>query len=233
MVVIFSLLSPNVTAILYIQYTPGTGRMAQLQTINFDWWRDPKGYRIVREKPWGHRIVRKGHPREKLELCRPLDPTDSLFRVFANIGTAPKGLLDFVNRHGPLTLTGNDQGDPVGHVAWHARVMQDLLKSVSADRQQTSLAEKFNGAPAVTFDAMVVWDPVAKAAKWELRPRSLLDGLWLQFGQAVTRGANIRTCAHCGAWFETGAGTGRRLDSKFCSDEHRIAFNSLKRSKEK
>ena len=60
----------------------------------------------------------------------------------------------------------------------------------------------------------------------------LLDALWLQLGQALTVSAKIRQCEHCGNWFEAGRGTGRRLDAKFCSDEHRIAFNSLKRSKE-
>jgi len=39
--------------------------------------------------------------------------------------------------------------------------------------------------------------------------------------------------ANVAAFFEAGRGTGRRLDAKFCSDEHRIAFNSLKRSREK
>jgi len=41
---------------------------------------------------------------------------------------------------------------------------------------------------------------------------------------------NKRACAHCGAMFEAGRGAGRRADAKFCSDEHRVAFNSLKRS---
>ena len=84
----------------------------------------------------------------------------------------------------------------------------------------------------VNFYAWLDWDPQTEISRWEFCPSTLLDGLWLQLGQAVTRGVHIRVCAHCGNLFETGIGTGRRLDARFCCDEHRIAFNSPKRSKE-
>ncbi len=60
----------------------------------------------------------------------------------------------------------------------------------------------------------------------------LLAALWVQVGQSIGSGAIIRRCQQCGELFEVGLGTGRRQDAKFCSDKHRIAFNSLKRSKE-
>jgi hypothetical protein len=59
---------------------------------------------------------------------------------------------------------------------------------------------------------------------------SLLNALWFEAGEFLTRDAQVRECMYCGGWFETGPGIGRRADAKFCSDEHRIAFNSLKRS---
>jgi hypothetical protein len=40
-------------------------------------------------------------------------------------------------------------------------------------------------------------------------------------------------CLKCGETFLSGAGTGRRLDAKFCSDAHRIAYNSFKRTEQK
>jgi hypothetical protein len=107
--------------------------------------------------------------------------------------------------------------------------MQSALTWIS----QPQLRRKHTFGGSVPFRAWIDWDPVTSTPLWRVRPSTLLDGLWLQFGQAVTRGSRIQTCAHCGAWFEAGRGTGRRLDSKFCSDEHRIAFNSLKRSREK
>jgi hypothetical protein len=61
----------------------------------------------------------------------------------------------------------------------------------------------------------------------------LLDGMWIQVAQKITSGVSIGACTHCGLWFAQGGRKGRRRDSKFCSDEHRIAFNSLKRTKEK
>jgi hypothetical protein len=234
MVVIFPLPSSNVTAILHIHYRADTGRMAQLQTINLDWWRDPKGYRLVEGKPAGMpRIVRNGRPNDGPKHSRPLDETNDLFLIFARNATTTDGALKFVQRYGPLTASGNDQGDIVSYVTHHARMMRDLLKSFSTHRERPKVPVKFDVIPGVTFNAAVIWDPLTDSLRWQVRPSTLLDGLWLQFGQAVTRGAHIQTCVHCGKWFETGPGTGRRLDSKFCSDEHRIAFNSLKRSKEK
>jgi hypothetical protein len=87
--------------------------------------------------------------------------------------------------------------------------------------------------PGIPMFARLDWDRKSSSPVWKFHPNTLLDGLWLQFAQAMTRGTQIRTCMHCADLFEAGLGTGRRLDAKFCSDEHRIAFNSLKRSKEK
>src|SRR6516162_298737 len=60
-------------------------------------------------------------------------------------------------------------------------------------------------------EAKIVCDPLTRALKWELRPNSLADALWLQLGQKLTAGFQIRQCEHCGDWFEAGQGTGRRL----------------------
>ena len=38
------------------------------------------------------------------------------------------------------------------------------------------------------------------------------------------------TCRHCGEMFASGAGTGRRGDAVFCSNEHKIRYYSLQRS---
>ena len=141
-------------------------------------------------------------------------------------------MLDFVQKYGPLTIYGNDQGDRVGEVIRRAEIMRDTLKWMAAHPQRRMSHETFFG-PGISLHACLEWDRRSRSPQWRFRPTALIDGLWLQFAQAVTRGVQMRTCLHCGDLFEAGLGTGRRLDAKFCSDEHRIAFNSLKRSKEK
>jgi len=189
---------------------------------------DPKGYHLAETEPLKLlRIVRNGGPRDKLVYCRPLDRSRTLFRIFATSATTPEGLLKFVQRYGPITLEGNEKGDLVGYAIRKAQLMQDTLRWHA--RQRGSDKPSLD---SVTLHARLDWDEKGSLS-FKLRPNSLVDGLWLQFAQEVTRGVHIRACKHCGDLFETGVGTGRRLDAKFCSDKHRIAFNSLARSKEK
>ncbi len=217
--------------------------------IELDWTRDPKGYRLAETgRPKMLRIVRNGTGKG-LENFPPFQPlsTDSLFEIFANIATTAEGALNFVRRYGPLTAEGWDAGEPVSLVTFHAEYMREVLRVWAGKRKQLRIpirrSQKAAGLPLVvhpddagpssSLDAKVVWDPLVRTLKWELRPKALLDALWLQLGQALTSDVQIRQCEHCGDWFEAGRGTGRRQDAKFCSDEHRIAFNSLKRSREK
>jgi hypothetical protein len=207
--------------------------MTQL-VIEFDWVRDPKGYHLDEKG----RVVRngKGHTAKDQELCRPLSSTDTLFRIFAHMATTPEGVLDFVQRYGPLTWDGWDatKGELVRRVIPHAQRMSQILESRAGKWKRPGFPEdhRETGAPS-SVDAWVVWDRTAKEFKWSLRPKTLLDALWLQLGQWLTLGTQIRGCQHCGQLFEAGRGTGRRADAKFCSDEHKIAFHSLKRSRKK
>ena len=220
-------------------------------SIELDWTRDPKGYRLVEKaQPPKLRIVRNGteHP-SKLPPFQPLASTDLLFKVFANTATTPEGALDFVQRFGPLTKGGwGSEGEDVNSVMYQAEKMWGVLtawfgrqkppvnpivvRSPIASRLPL-VVNRYDTGPSIALDAKVVCDPLTKALKWELHPNSLLDALWLQLGQKLTAGAEIRQCEHCGDWFEAGQGTGRRLDAKFCSDEHRVLYNSLKRSRGK
>jgi hypothetical protein len=145
-------------------------------------------------------------------------------------------VLDFVRRFGPLTLDGwdSEKGDDVNLAISNADHMRQLLKHASGNQKRASLPhDQHQASRSSSIDAQVIWDPATRGPKWELRPKTLLDALWLQLGQALTAGVQIRQCEHCGDWFEVGRGTGRRLDAKFCSDEHRTTYNSLKRSREK
>jgi hypothetical protein len=212
--------------------------MVQL-VVEFDGVRDPKGYRLVEDRLLrSTRVVRngKGHTPKDFEFCRPLSSTDSLFRIFVHMATTPDGVLEFVQRYGPLTEAGGDPdlGDDVRLVISSAEHMRQLLRYFSGNEKRPHLAaSRHQATQSASMGMQVIWDPATMAPKWELRPNTLLDALWLQFGQALTRGGRISQCQHCGIWFEAGRKTGRRLDAKFCCDEHRTAFNSLKRSREK
>lgn len=63
-----------------------------------------------------------------------------------------------------------------------------------------------------------------------LKATSLMSGLFWQLINSKRAGAQYRSCQYCGIIFEVGVATGRRADAKFCSDEHKIVFNSRKRS---
>ena len=189
--------------------------------IELDWARDPKGYQLAEiGQPKELRIVRKGTGQgpKSLPPFQPLASRDMLFKIFANTATSPAGALDFVTRFGPLTTEGWDTGtgDQVSLVTFHAEYMRAVLNVWA--RKQTHLHtpvghdQRSQGRPLVvsphasgpssSLRAMVVWDAAAKSLKWEFHPTSLLDALWLQLGQALTAGAQIRQCEHCGDWFE-------------------------------
>jgi hypothetical protein len=40
-----------------------------------------------------------------------------------------------------------------------------------------------------------------------------------------------RTCQYCSSLFESGPGTGKYIDAKFCSNEHKVRYFSLARTK--
>lgn len=224
--------------------------MAEL-LIDFEWWRDAKGYRMADSErpelepaleyhPLGIRVLSSKPLRVyrlggELKPYRPLDRFASLFKQFADGAKSPAGLLDFIVKFGPLTEDGLDEtfGEPVQGIIAHAETMNDFLHYASGDRKRLSWLIGSQVNPLSEVEVGLVLDPTTQVPKLRLSPHSLLDALWMQLGQSLSGGTNIRQCQHCGAWFETGPGTGRRLDAKFCSDEHRITFNSLKRSKEK
>ena len=108
--------------------------------------------------------------------------------------------------------------------------MRELLKrSAEAPKSFLELVG-VEGVLLTKLDVRLVGDPGLNSLRFSLSPRSLLDALWLQLAQKLSAGGVIRQCQHCGGWFEAGPGSGRRFDAKFCSDDHRVVFNSRRRS---
>jgi hypothetical protein len=223
-----------------------------LFSIDFEWWRDDAGYDYVPAAPGKPRasdmsplytiiseglalpgkparIVRRGG---NLVLYRPFDEVDGLYRVFSSLGTTDEGMLDFVRRFGPLTEFGNrDSGEELFFGIGHAQVMRDLL---SCSAEERAIYFSRFGEPGLSWsriDVALAFNPLTGKPQFKFKPPTLVNALWLEFGYALSSDATIRNCLHCGQWFEAGPGTGRREDAKFCSDVHRIAFNSRKRSK--
>lgn len=227
--------------------------MPTIQT-DFEWYRDPDGYQIVmsgepdcpngllrhpmgirvmpsnlREQPL--RIVRHG---DRTDRYRPLDQFDALYKVFVAVRT-PTQLLDFVEKFGPITEGGLDPeiGDPVDFALVHVEAMQEFLSYCADGRSGRAILVETQANPIAEMAVALVFDPISGFPNIRLKPKSLLDAMWLQLGLAASGDAPIRSCRFCGTWFTVGPGTGRRLDAAFCSDKHRITFNSLKRTKGK
>jgi hypothetical protein len=163
------------------------------------------------------RIVGKGGRKFR----RRLDDYPQLFSDFANV-KAPEELLAFVVEHGPLTqrITGG----------WESDIVPELLRQ--AKMMRTRFDDRASGVsiaiPLTDVKASLEADNSIK-----YRPATLLDALWLQFAQSLSEGAIMRVCRlkRCRKRFPVGGKSGKRLVAEFCCDEHRIEFNSLKRSR--
>src|SRR5262245_49449117 len=152
--------------------------MAQNPVIEFECWRDSRGYRLVENKLW---VVRNGG---KLRPV-PFDQSGELFRVFASTVKTPEDVLQFVQRHGgPLTTGGLDHpGEDVREAMFYANAMRDLMSYFATDRVRPRVEwVEHEMAPPATCHAAIVWDPEMKRPRWQFRTASLLDALWLQFG---------------------------------------------------
>ena len=252
-----------VTIRMNIHYNHETVTMAQLH-IDLEWNRDAEGYSLLPAEEPGLRVAsqtrnalaavlagvtfpdwlapRAAPPKpQRVVRCggrllpyRPLLEFAGLFQVFANKATTADGVLDFIEKFGPLTQAGleKDQGEDVSCIITQAKAMAGLLEGHSA-LGRTGLAGllRGRGIKLGSIETELNVGRGTETLRMQLSVRDLLTGLWVQFGQALASGAIIRSCRHCGMLFEAGPGTGRRLDAKFCSDDHRVAFNSLRRSK--
>src|SRR4051812_14717961 len=130
--------------------------------VDLEWWRDANGYALLDPMPPSPeppamftglspsvgrpaRIVRKGG---ELELYRPLLLYGGipLLKNFTR-EISPQGMLEFVEKFGPLTRSGldPDSGDGIPMLLKSAENMRGLLHAVSrygADRVQHLFTEE-------------------------------------------------------------------------------------------
>jgi hypothetical protein len=185
---------------------------------------------LMQRKGRPARIVPRGG---KLVPYRPLEKDGGkLYRIFASLGSTDEGVFDFVNRFGPLTEEGNREcGEEVLFSLTNAASMRDVLSCPLKERGAYFSRFGDNGLRWSRIDVALAFNRITDRPQFRLMPPTLVNALWIQLGQALCSDASIRNCLHCGEWFEAGPGTGRRADAIFCSDEHRIAYNSRRRSK--
>jgi hypothetical protein len=203
--------------------------------IDFGLSLDTKGYDLN-----GGRIVGKGGSKRQMRLKE----FPHLYLEFAK-AQSPDALLNFVSRFGRLTY--DREGDNVRSLLQGTKIMSRVLEMMRGmignlpkwpsgrtfEYEVPSLGGKIVGGIPIAgkLTAALIPDPMTGTWQLQLSPPTLLDAIWLQFGQALTSNAQLRQCDHCGKWFEAGVGTGRRADAKFCSSQCQIEHKSLERSR--
>lgn len=218
-------------------------------SIDFAWACDPAGYKLVVGKPLtGDELttpmlgalrvlnVDRRRPRRVVRLGtkafgnRPLEVTD-LYLRFAELAKTPEGALTFVTRYGPLTDAGHHRdGELVAAITAHAQEISDCISILGKDaRGLAPFIAHGRFASLADIEAGLYFERDLDRRRLILRPKTLLDAIWLQFAQAAAGGANITKCRQCGSWFEVGTKSGRRSDAKFCSPQHRYEFNNSQR----
>jgi hypothetical protein len=132
---------------------------------------------------------------------------------------------------------------PTGEAAPSGERVSDHLETAALFRRvMTGGAEALRRDPLLTAVKEAIWKTAElgeltaevdskQGFRLAIAVNSLLAGLWLQLAQGVLGHRSFNTCRSCGSIFEVGVTFGRRADAKFCSDAHRIEFNSHKRSK--
>ena len=218
----------------------------QRLSIAFEWKKDTKGFRLEldgADEPT--RVVRNGGA---LLKYKPLE-VSGLYQRFAKVNTSKK-LLVFISTYGPLskaglllalpskanvrdafgretevkeTQVGENVREALVHAAWFRTVLS--LKRGSAKQKAWIGAPK----PLKLAEGRLVSDK--HGYRIEYRPRTLLEAMRIQLAINLIDGTGLAYCAYCHEPFEAGGTSGKRADARFCCKEHRIRFNSLKRTK--
>jgi hypothetical protein len=189
---------------------------------DFTWFRDPRGYRLG-DVSGAHRVCRSG---ASPEVYRPFEH-ENVLGEFGSI-QSPDGLLDFVQKFGPLTEEGMDEskGENVATALEQARLISQLLRAAQSEHYQLDMPSE----PRPISLTVKVRESGSEGRLLNLQPKTLLDAIWLLMSQVLAGYSEIRHCLHCRVWFAAGGQSGRRQDAKFCSDEHRIAYNNERRA---
>jgi hypothetical protein len=222
------------------------GRSSSDLEVDLLWYKDSKGYALEDHGKYGLWIGRRGG-----ELV-PIYPmrNDRAFKVFSNVSTPTDlvefmncyGLLNSFNSFGPAYFRGDSgklfpikgapepSGEDVRQHLEAAGVFREILGArPRRPPSQGSAAWIENACSEGIGEIQMIFDKHG-SLRPVLKPTSLINGLIWQLINSLRAGALYRSCQQCGVIFQVGVGSGRRADAKFCTDEHKILFNSRKRS---
>lgn len=205
--------------------------------IDFQWPVYNKGYEVRPVEPSSEngffkterpeRIVRRGG-RTRTE--RPLR-VHSAYLQFARLDRTPEACIQFANLYGFLYHDEQSVAEGEALKSWYHEIT--VLRNAVELHEKGKLFETWSAMQEMRFTSIdVVLHPdFSKEPCLHLEPPNLISGLHLQFAQAITSGAMVAVCQHCGMWFEIGGTHGRQRSAKTCSRKCHIALNNAKRGK--
>jgi hypothetical protein len=168
----------------------------------------------------------------------PYQPSNSLDEILVellNTPATPEGARHFVNRFGPLTSHGfESDGEHItavtNTIGW-MNIVTDAWLARGGDDAIGQIFGPDGFELCGVHDTRVIYDQPKRTPRLVLTFKHLATLLWARlFDILMGDTAVLRRCAQCNNLFTAGVGTGRRGDAKFCSDEHRALFHSLKRT---
>jgi hypothetical protein len=180
------------------------------------------------------------------------DDIDLIFREFVNTPLTAYAVREFANRWGTLLPLEGEEAEPVeialNTIAEMNRFVDAWVMPETDKRDKPLVMEEFTGPLTRArlleeiigpdgwdigrLKARLIFDRRTKAPRTQVVIPTLATALYWRMYEMLTSDTVIRRCGHCNALFTAGVGTDRRLDAKFCSDEHRFLYHRLKNAPE-
>jgi hypothetical protein len=222
--------------------------------ISFDWTHDPEGnFRLLDAHQQRVEVVQKGNalfqpsgPKYRMESVparihwmghhlvpyEPLRVCPDLPLLFSKIKTDEQALA-FTNKFGLLQNSSEEfarDGSEPRFIQREAATVR-LFMETHDKWGARGIRKLFRDGAAIGATVKIQLKPLDRsdALQIVMSPPSLLAAIHLRLAVILSGGQMIRTCqyAPCGEPFRAGAGTERRIDAKFCCDDHRVKNNSL------
>lgn len=206
----------------------------KINLFEFQWYKDPKGYRIETEGrgtaarllSGAGKIVRNSD--ENPIFYNAYEHALGLHRQFAALEKSEGAALDFVTRYGFL-----EEGDEVCDTKEEALVsffshlqkVKDAVDAINLYKSKPAEAAfLYNGFSfpdvSMRFNLSRPNVPILQAI-----PKSLISYIWLCLADEITEGRNYKYCRNCSVSFSVGKGTGRTSKAEYCEEKCKKAWH--------